>query len=84
MKWAQSDYLFFFDHWLIPMIVETYNVDEEQALRLFLSSQTYQLLSNEETKLFRESPYVIFDLYRTECETGNPRNSLYLKTSAHE
>ena len=64
MKWTKSDYLFFFDRWLVPMIVEEYGVDEETALRLFINSQTYQLLSDEETKLFRESPLLIFDLYK--------------------
>jgi hypothetical protein len=80
MKWAKSDYLFFFDKWLVPMIVEEYRIDEETALRLFIASQTYQMLSDETTKLFRESPLVIFDLYKTEQQTGNPRNSTYIKT----
>jgi len=83
MKWTKSDYLFFFDRWLIPMIVEKYGVDEEKALRLFINSQTYQMLADETTKLFRESPLVIFDLYKTEQETGDPRNSSYIKTDAY-
>ena len=83
MKWTKSDYLFFFDRWLVPMIAEKYDVDEETALRLFINSQTYQLLSDEETKLFRESPLVIFDLYEAEQKTGNPRNSSYIKNEAY-
>ena len=82
MKWTKSDYLFFFDRWLVPMIVEEYEVDEEKALRLFINSQTYEMLADETTKLFRESPLVIFDLYKAEQETGNPRNSSYIKTDA--
>ena len=84
MTWTQSDYLFFFDRWLVPMIAEEYAVDEEKALRLFINSQTYKLLTDEETKLFRESPLVIFDLYKTEHETGDPRNSSYIKNDAYE
>jgi hypothetical protein len=84
MKWKKSDYLFFFDRWLVPMIVEEYGVDEEKALRLFINSQTYEMLSDEATKLFRESPLVIFDLYKAEQETGNPRNSSYIKNDAYE
>ena len=79
MKWTKSDYLFFFDNWLVPMIVEEYGIDEEKALRLFINSQTYQLLNDETTKLFRESPFVIFDLYKAEQKTGDPRNSTYIK-----
>jgi hypothetical protein len=84
MKWKKSDYLFFFDRWLVPMISEKYNIDEETALRQFINSQTYRLLSDETTKLFRESPLVIFDLFCTECETGDPRNSSYIKNDAYD
>jgi hypothetical protein len=80
MKWAKSDYLFFFERWVIPMIAENYGISEEQAIRKFLNSQTYSLLADEATKLFRESPLVIFDLYKNEHETGNPRNSSYIKS----
>jgi hypothetical protein len=79
MKWKKSDYLYFFDRWVIPMIVDKYQLDEENALRLFIHSQTYQLLSDDTTKLFRESPLFIFDLFKAEQETGNPRNSSYIK-----
>ncbi|MDR1680155.1 MAG: hypothetical protein LBR81_10350 [Prevotellaceae bacterium] len=84
MKWAKSDYMYFFDRWLVPMIIEKYGVDEETALRQFINSQTYQLLADEATKLFRESPLIIFDLFRAECETGDPRNSSYIKNDAYE
>jgi len=61
------------------MIAEEYGIDEEQALRLFINSQTYQLLADETTKFFRESPLVIFDLFKAERETGDPRNSSYIR-----
>ncbi|MDR2233140.1 MAG: hypothetical protein LBE56_08465 [Tannerella sp.] len=79
MNWTKSDYMFFFDRWLIPMIVEKYGVDEEKALRMFINSETYKMLADRETKLFRESPLVILDMYDAERETGSPRNSTYIK-----
>jgi hypothetical protein len=84
MKWTKSDYMYFFDRWLIPMIAEEYGFDEEKAMRLFIDSQTYKLLSDEETKLFRESPLVIFDMYKAEYNTGDPRNSSYIKNVDYE
>jgi hypothetical protein len=84
MKWTKSDYMYFFDRWLIPMIAEEYGLDEEKAMRQFINSRTYQLLEDEETKLFRESPLVIFDLYKAENNTGDPRNSSYIKNTAYE
>jgi hypothetical protein len=84
MTWKKSDRMYFFDHWVVPMISERYKFDEEQALRMFINSQTYKLLEDEDTKLFRESPLVIFDLYKAEQETGDPRNSLYIKNDSYE
>ncbi|MDR0565541.1 MAG: hypothetical protein LBG47_00660 [Prevotellaceae bacterium] len=72
--------MYFFDRWLIPMIAEAYGLDEEKAMRLFIGSQTHKLLADQETKLFRESPLLIFDLFQAERTTGNPRNSSYMKT----
>ena len=83
MKWTKSDYLFFFNRWLVPMIAEKYDVDEEKALRLFVNSQTYKMLEDEETKLFRESPLVIFDLFEAEQQTGDPRHSSYIKNDTY-
>ena len=79
MKWEKSEYLFFFDSWVVPMIAEEFKIDEEKALRWFIHSQTYQMLSDEATKLFCESPLVIFDLFKAERETGDPRYSSYIK-----
>jgi hypothetical protein len=84
MKWTKSDYMYFFDRWLIPMIAEEYVLEEERAMRQFINSETYKLLEDEETKLFRESPLVIFDMYKAEYETGDPRNSSYIKNDGYE
>lgn len=56
-----------------------YGVDSMDALRMFLSSQTYQMLSNEKLEMWDFSPIGIFDMWESEQVTGNPRNSLYLR-----
>ena len=61
------------------MIAEKYQLNEDTALRMFINSQTYQLLFDDTTKLFRESPLVIFDLFKAEQETSNALNSSYIK-----
>jgi predicted DNA-binding protein YlxM (UPF0122 family) len=75
-----SDNLFFFENFLIPLIAEEYKISEEQALHNYVFSETYQMLSDYETKLFRESPLLIWDLYQAEIATGDPRNSTYIQT----
>ena len=82
MKRISGEALYFYDSWVIPVIREKYGIDEEQAMRKFIFSETYRMLANEELKLFRESPLVIFDMYKSEIETGNPRYSSYIRGDA--
>ena len=56
-----------------------YGVDSMDALRMFLSSQTYQMLADEKLEMWDFSPRGIFDMWESEQITGNPRNSLYLR-----
>ena len=56
-----------------------YGVDLMNALRMFLSSQTYQMLTDEKLEMWKFSPIGIFDMWESEQITGNPRNSLYLR-----
>jgi hypothetical protein len=79
MKYVTSNVKIFFDTWVISLIVDEYKLSEEEALRSFINSETYQLLLDEEMKFFRESPLVIFDMYQAEKATNNPRNSTYIK-----
>jgi hypothetical protein len=83
MKYVDSEMLYFFDSWVIPIICKEYKIGEMRAVRDFIFSETYKMLANEELKLFRESPLVIFDMYKSEVETGNPRNSSYIRGYAH-
>jgi hypothetical protein len=79
MERVSSDYMFFFDDWVIPMIVEKYGLDEQTALRKFIFSETYKMLSDPKLKLYLESPLFIFDMYENEVEKGDPRKSSYIQ-----
>jgi len=83
MNRVSSDMLYFFDSWLIPKISKEYNISEETAMKNFIYSETYKMLSDYSTKLFRESPLVIFDMYKAEKEKGNPRESSYIKGDSY-
>lgn len=83
MKRVNSDSLYFFDTWVIPKICDEYKIDERTAVRKFIFSQTYQLLSDASLKLFRESPLAIFDMYKSEIEQGDPRKSSYILGDAY-
>ncbi|MDR1183781.1 MAG: hypothetical protein LBK67_03180 [Coriobacteriales bacterium] len=79
MNRPEGEIMHLFDAWVIPMIMQEYSLDENSAIRSFIGSLTYQMLEQEELKLWRESPLLIFDLYKSEQLTGDPRNSTYIK-----
>ena len=60
-------------------IIEKYGFAPMDALRKFLFSDTYAMLSDEALEMWDFSPNGIFDMWETEQFTGDPRNSLYLR-----
>lgn len=70
----------FFDRQVTQAIGEKYGLSEISAIKSFIQSETYQMLSDPELELYKLSPRIIFDLWENEKVTGNPRNSLYLRS----
>lgn len=69
----------FFDRQVVFMIVEKYGMDEKIAIRKFINSETYQMLIDVETEVYKMSPRIVFDMWESENVTGNPRNSQYIR-----
>lgn len=70
----------FFDRQVTKAIEEKYGLNELSAIKSFIQSETYKMLSDPELELYKLSPRIIFDLWKNEKITGNPRNSLYLRS----
>ena len=83
MRLPGSDLLYFFGAHVIPLIRGHYAIDEGEAIRRYFQSETYAMLRDPATKLFRESPLVIFDMFKAETETGDPRASSYIQGDAY-
>lgn len=60
------------------LIAKSRNINPMDGLRLFLNSQTYAMLCDEELEMWEFSPLAIFDLWENEVKTGDPRNSRYV------
>ena len=45
------------------MIVEKYGMDEKTAIRKFIKSETYQMLIDVETEVYKMSPRIVFDMW---------------------
>lgn len=56
---------------VVHMIAEEYQYDEITAARTFYDSKVYELLEQEETKLWHLSPLTLFNMYKDEKTTGD-------------
>ena len=63
---------------LVQMVMQHYRFDERRAIDEFYHSETYKLLANEGTKMWWLSVYALFEVYKTEKETGSAFNSSYV------
>ena len=55
---------------IIHLIVQNTHCDEVTASQLFYTSHVYELLEQEETKLWHLSPHSLFQMYHEEVSTG--------------
>lgn len=69
----------FFDRHVSQMIVDKYGINDKDAVRLLLESETYQMLLDSEQGIYAMSPHIVFDMWESEQITGNPRNSQYIR-----
>lgn len=68
-----------YDTEVVERIVLKYGLEPLEALRSYLSSQTYAMFNDPELHMTDFSPLGIFDMWEVEQVTGSPRNSLYLR-----
>lgn len=56
---------------VIHLIVQNLHCDEVTASQQFYNSHVYELLEQEDTKLWHLSPNALFQMYHEEINTGN-------------
>ena len=61
------------------MISEKYNLEQMKALREYLQSETYSMMTDSELEMWEFGASAIFEMWENEKITGNPRNSIYLR-----
>lgn len=69
----------FYDKEVIRLIREKYGLDEWDALRRFIQSETYSMLSDPSLEMWDFGCPAIFNMWECEQITGDPRNSSYFK-----
>lgn len=68
-----------FDSEVAMLIADSRGVSAMDGLRMFLESETHQMLEDDELKMWYFSPLAVFDMWENEYATGEPRNSFYLR-----
>lgn len=60
----------FFNRQVVCQIVEKYGVNEMAAVRRFIESETYQMLSDSELEIYKMSPRIVFDMWEIKKTTA--------------
>jgi len=55
---------------IIKLIIENRNIGEDEAAKLLYDSELYKVLEDEESKLWRLSFPILYDLLEEELTTG--------------
>ena len=55
---------------LMPMVIQTIQEKTGWSTLDFYHSQVYALLEDEDTKMWHYSPLAIYEMFRSEIETG--------------
>ena len=67
-------YLDSVNRYVVKQLVERYGMEPFDALRRFLASETYKMLSNPQLEMWDFPDETILDMWICEQITGNPRN----------
>ena len=70
----------YYNKCVIQLIMDKYAMNQMDASRAFLTSQTHAMLENLELAMWEFSDRAIFDMWETERVTGDPRNSVHLRS----
>ncbi|MBO5046469.1 MAG: hypothetical protein J6C93_06325 [Clostridia bacterium] len=54
----------------VDLIVKNEGLDDIAAMNEFYHSKTYEMLANEETKMWHFSPMTVYSMWKHEKETG--------------
>ena len=77
-----SHTLDYYDRGVIRRIMEKFNMEQMQAARSFLKSETHSMLEDARLAMWEFSERAVFEMWEAEQVTGDPRNSIHLRSEA--
>lgn len=65
---------------VIQRITDKYGIDYMSAARAFLSSEIHSMIEDPKLEMWEFSERAIFEMWEVERITGDPRNSVHLRS----
>ncbi len=75
-------YLGFVEKYVVGALCVRYGLEPFDALKRFLESETYRMVSDPELAMWEFSHPAILEMWECEQITGDPRNSVYIREEA--
>lgn len=69
----------YYDKQVVQMIIDRQGLDPLQAIRLFITSKTHEMLEDNDCALWQFGAPAVYDICKAEQETGDPQSSVYLQ-----
>lgn len=79
MKRLEPEIIDYYNGEVVEMIANKYNYSNMEALRIFVTSKTHEMLENEECGLTVFGAGAIFEMWEAEMIMGDPRNCIYIR-----
>ena len=73
-------YLGFVEQYVVGELCRRHGLEPFEALRRFLDSKTYRMVSDREMAMWEFSHPAILSMWECEQVTGDPRNSIYIRS----
>lgn len=79
MKRLEPEVIDYYNNEAVMLIMEKYGFNQMEAFKIFVQSETHEMLENEDCGMTDFGAKAIFEIWECEKVTGNPRNSIYIR-----
>lgn len=70
----------YYDRQVIQRIIDKYGLSPMEAIRQFVCSETHAMLEDAANGMWSFPAHAVFDMWEAEKVTGDPRNSLAIRS----
>ena len=79
MKRLDPEIIDYYNNEVVIRITEKYGLSQMEAFKVFVKSKTHEMLENADCGMTDFGAEAIFEIWKCEKVTGDPRNSIYIR-----